>query len=125
MAELDPGVVGSVINSNFKTNGEFGTRFAMSLAEDFRIAGKQATDNLIQSSNRFNSAMDTAVLRAVKGLVEPDMEESISSVKMDTGYDKASQGMNLGAIIAQLSAAVSAIQQYTKTAQTTPPVTHG
>ena len=78
---------------------------------------------MIQSTNRFNSAMDSAILRAAKGLVEPDIEEGLATVKMDTGYDKSSQGVNLGAILAQLNAALGAIQQNTKVAQTTPPVT--
>lgn len=123
MAELDPGVVSSVINSNFKANAEFGTRFAMELAEDYRIASKVATDGLVQNSNQFAAATAAAMTRAIKGLVEPDMEESLAAVKMDTGYDKASQGVNLANVLAQLNAALGAIQQNTKVAQTTPPVT--
>lgn len=123
MATIDESVFSSVANSNYKANGEFGARFAMSLAEDSRHATNLLRENAIQSTNRFNSTMDAALGRLVKSLVEPDPEEAASIVKMDTGFDKSSQGMNLAAQLSQLSAAIAGIQQYVKTAQTTPPVT--
>jgi len=47
------------------------------------------------------------------------MEEATALVKAGTGVDPQSQGFLLSQTIAQLSAAVAAIQQLVKTAQST------
>lgn len=120
MATIDESTFQAVGNANYKNNGEFGSRFAQSLAEDGRIAGKQMTDNLVMASNRFNSAMDAGILRITKGLVEPDQEEAGAYVKMESGIDKVSQSHILGNSLAQLSASIAGMQQYIKTAQSTP-----
>lgn len=125
MANIDDSTFEAVANADYKNNGEFGSRFAQQLAEDGRIAGKQMTDNMVMASNRFNSAMDSAVLRITKGLVEPDAEEAGAVTKMESGVDQSSQGHLLANALAQLSAALSAVQGMTKGAQSTPPETGG
>lgn len=120
MANIDESTFEAVNNADYLNIGEFGSRFAQSLAEDGRIASKQMTNNMVMASNRFNSAMDSAVLRITKGLVEPDIEEGAAVSKMETGVDKSSQAYLLANAISQLNSALSTIQGITKTAQSTP-----
>jgi hypothetical protein len=121
--QLESPVVDAVANSNFKNLGEFPTLHMQSVLEDGRIIGKQQNENLVRGSARLNGALDSLLLRAAKDIVEPDMGEAVSEVKIGTGVDVQSQGHLMGQSIAQLSAAVSSIQQLIKTALTTPPST--
>jgi len=122
-ATLEPAIVDTVANTNFKNLSEFPTLHFQAMMEDGRVIGKQMNENLVRGSARLNGALDSLILRGVKDIAEPDMESASSIVKMGTGVDPQSQGHLLGQTIAQLAAAVSSIQQYIKTAQTTPPVT--
>jgi len=124
-ATLEPVVVDAVANTNFKNLTEFPTLHFQSMMEDNRIIGKQMNENLVRGSARLNGALDSLIVRGVKDIAEPDMAEATAVTKMGTGVDPQSQGYLLGQSIAQLAAAVSSIQQYVKTAQTTPPVTTG
>ena len=120
---LEGPVVDAVANTNFKNLAEFPTlHFAASMT-DGRIIGKQMDENLVRGSDRMNGAFDSLLVRALKDVVEPDMNEANALVKVGTGVDPQSQGHLLAQSVAQLSAALGAIQQYTKIAQTTPPVT--
>lgn len=121
--KLESAVVDAVSNSNFKNLGEFPTLHFQAMMEDGRIIGKQQNENLVRGSARLNGAFDSLILRAVKDVAEPDMEEAQSLVKMGTGVDPQSQGHLLGQTVAQLAASLSSIQQYVKAAITTPPVT--
>ena len=120
---LEPAIVDTVANTNFKNLSEFPTLHFQAMMEDGRIIGKQMNENLVRGSARLNGALDSLILRGVKDIAEPDMESASSIVKMGTGVDPQSQGHLLGQTIAQLAAAVSSIQQYIKTAQSTPPIT--
>ena len=120
---LEPVIVDTVANTNFKNLSEFPTLHFQAMMEDGRIIGKQMNENLVRGSARLNGALDSLILRGVKDVAEPDMAEASSIVKMGTGVDPQSQGHLLGQTIAQLAAAVSSIQQLVKAAQTTPPVT--
>ena len=80
-------------------------------------------ENLVRGSARLNGALDSLIVRGAKDIAEPDMSEASSIVKLGTGVDPQSQGHLLAQSIAQLAAAVSSIQQFVKTAQSTPPVT--
>jgi len=120
---LEPAIVDSVVNSNFKNLGEFPTLHFQAMMEDNRIIGKQMNENLVRGSARLNGALDSLIVRGVKDIAEPDMAEAAADVKLGTGVDPQSQGHLLGQSIAQLAAAVSSIQMYVKTAQTTPPTT--
>lgn len=121
--KLESVIVDTVANTNFKNLSEFPTLHFQSVMEDGRIIGKQMNENLVRGSARLNGALDSLILRGAKDIAEPDMAEANSIVKMGTGVDPQSQGHLLGQSIAQLAAALSSIQQYVKTAQTTPPVT--
>jgi len=122
-ATLEPVIVDTVANTNFKNLSEFPTLHFQSMMEDSRIISKQMNENLVRGSARLNGALDSLIVRGVKDIAEPNMEEAVADVKIGTGVDPQSQGYLLGTSIAQLAAAVSSIQQLIKTAQTTPPVT--
>lgn len=121
--KLESPVVDAVANSNFKNLGEFPSLHMQANLQDNRIIGKQQNENLVRGSERLNGALDSLILRAVKDIAEPDMEEAQATVKMGTGVDPQSQGYLLANSLTQLSASLSSIQQYVKTALTTPPVT--
>jgi len=120
--QLESPVVDAVANSNFKVLGEFPTLHMGSSLEDTRIMSNQQNENLVRGSARINGALDSLLLRATKDIAEPNMEEAQSFVKIGTGVDPESQGHLLSQTIAQLAASLSGIQQYVKTANTTPPV---
>jgi len=120
--KLEPIVVDSVANTNFKNLAEFPTLFFTQMMEDGRVVTKAQNENLVRGSARLNGGLDTLTTRALKDVAELDMSEASAIVKAGTGVDPQSQGNLLGQTLAQLAAAVSAIQQYAKTAQTTPPV---
>jgi len=121
--QLESAVVDAVSNSNFKNLGEFPSMHFQAMMEDGRIAGKQMNENLVRGSSRLNGALDSLLLRAVKDVAEPNMEEATAIEKIGTGVDPQSQGFLLSQTIAQLSASLAGIQQFIKTAVTTPPVT--
>lgn len=121
--QLESAVVDAVANSNFKVLGEFPSLFMQSYLQDTRIIGKQQDENLVRGSSRLNGALDSLLLRACKDIAEPDMEEAISTVKVGTGVDPQSQAYLLSTSLVQLESAVSAIQQFAKTAILTPPTT--
>jgi len=121
--KLEPIVVDSVANTNFKNLAEFPTLFFTEMMEDSRLITKAQNENLVRGSARLNGGLDTITTRALKDVAELDMGEATSIVKAGTGVDPQSQGHLLGQSLAQLAAAIASIQQYTKTAQTTPPVT--
>ena len=120
---LEPAIVDSIVNANFKNLAEYPTLHFQNMMEDSRIIGKQMNENLVRGSARLNGALDSLIVRGVKDIAEPDMSEAQSIVKMGTGVDPQSQGHLLAQSVAQLSAAVAAIQELVKAALTTPPVT--
>lgn len=95
----------AVAHNNVKTVGESAAFF---------------TSLLFQSAVSDNAAMGeirrAATAQAVKGLLEADPVEAVSTIKMLSGNDTALQ-------LAQLLAALTSGQQSVKAAQTTPPVT--
>ena len=119
--KLESNVVDAVANTNFKNLGEFPTLHFQSMLEDTRVISKQMNENLVRGSARLNDALDSLIVRGVKDIAEPDMAEAQAIVKEGTGVDPQSQGHLLGQAVAQLAAAVGAIQQFAKIAQTTPP----
>jgi len=120
---LEPAIVDSIVNANFKNLAEYPTLHFQNMMEDSRIIGKQMNENLVRGSARLNGALDSLIVRGVKDIAEPDMSEAQSIVKMGTGVDPQSQGHLLAQSVTQLSAAVAAIQELVKAALTTPPVT--
>lgn len=100
-------VVDSVANTNFKTVGE-SVAFYSSMAMGDSVAHQR----------RVNAISEAALAKAVQNLTEVDLSESIATKQMTTGNAAAENATALGA-------AVAALQQLIKTAQTTPPVTAG
>ena len=121
--KLEPIVVDSVANTNFKNLAEYPTMHFQAMLEDSRVIAKAQNENLVRGSARLNGGLDTITTRALKDVAELDMSEANAIVKAGTGVDPQSQGHLLGQTLAQLASAVAAIQQLSKTAQTTPPVT--
>ena len=78
----------------------------------------------LESARRTTQMADQALGMTLKGMVELDPTQAISQVKAFTGFDNASQSHDLGRTFADLGAAVSAIQQMVKGAQSTPPVSY-
>ena len=97
MATLDPGVVESVINSNFKTLAE---QVASNTANHQHRLQLIAESSVGQIVNRMN-AVDPIEALAVGGIARSDLSKELAA----------------------LAASVAGIQQYIKGAQTTPPPT--
>ena len=121
--KLEPIIVDSVANTNFKNLAEFPTLHFAAMMQDNKIISKQQNENMVRGSARLNGALDSLLVRGLKDVAELDMGEATAMVKAGTGVDPQSQGHLLGQAIAQLAAAVAGIQQYAKIAQTTIPVT--
>lgn len=106
-SSIPDNILEAVAVNNVKTLGE-ATAHSIALAQQ----------NAVAHQNRVNAIAEAAMSQAIKGLLETDPIEAIANSKMLTGNDTAQQ-------IAQLSAAVSAMQASIKAGQTTPPVTAG
>lgn len=93
---LDEGVLDAVTNSNFKTIGE------------------QVAVNTAAHQNRLNLIAEGSIGQIVNRMnaIDPVEAVSISSVNSS----------DLAKSISDLGAAIASLQQYVKTAQTTPPV---
>ena len=102
----DQGMIDSVSNANTKTFGD-GPAFYAQLAMGDAVAHQR----------RVNAISETLLGAMGKRLVEVDVQEASaeSTIKAD----------NLSSLLGQLGAAIASIQQLTKGAQTTPPVTGG
>ena len=97
MASLDPGVIESVINSNFKT-----------LAE-------QVASNVATHQARLQILAEKALAKSLESMDETSVPEGL-------GLSAAQRG-DLAKQIADLAAAVGSIQASIKGAQSIPPVT--
>jgi len=94
---LDPGVVDSVVNSNFK------------------ILAEQVATNAAAHQNRLNLIAESSIGQIVNRMNALDPAEAVSVgsvIKSD-----------LPKALSELGTAVASIQQLLKGAQTTPPVT--
>lgn len=97
MANLDPGVVESVINSNFKTLAE---QVASNTANHQHRLQLIAESSVGQIVNRMNS-VDPIESASVSGVIRSDLSKEMAS----------------------LGAAIAGLQQMMKGAQSTPPTT--
>ena len=97
MANLDPGVLESVVNANFKTLAEL------------------VASNAAAHQNRLNLIAESSIGQIVNRMntLDPTEAASISTVVRS----------DLAKAVADLGAAVGSIQMYMKGAQTTPPPT--
>lgn len=97
MAQLDPGVLESVINANFKT-----------LAE-------QVSTNISAHQNRLQILAEKSLAKSL---------ESMDTMQVSEGLGvAAAQRGDLSKVLSELGGVVAALQQQMKGAQTTPPVT--
>lgn len=97
-------LIDSVANANNKTFGD-GPSFYAQLAMGDAVAHQR----------RVNAISETLLGAMGKRLVEVDVQEASAESKLNSS--------DLGAVLGQLGAAIASIQQLTKSAQTTPPVT--
>lgn len=102
----DQGIIDSVSNANTKTFGDGPAFFAQMMMGD-----------AVAHQRRVNALSETLLGAMGKRLVEVDVQEASAESKLVTS--------DLSAILGQLGAAIASIQQLTKSAQTTPPVTGG
>ncbi len=124
----------AVGNTNYKTLGEYSSLLYQEIMEDKRTMTKAMDEDFVRGRGRVNGGLDSAIVRAVKDLAEPDMAEAKAIVKQDSGIDPTSQGFHLAQtmtqlnqtlpnLMANLGALVPVLQQLVKGAQTTIPVT--
>ena len=121
-AGVDPQVVDSVTSSNLKTVGEFAAGMANMMLSNAVYSQRQSMDH----GNRMNTLAESLIATAAKRIQEVDVEEAIAMAKAlrgDTQEQLIQQGTALSQILASLGAAIAQLQQVTKSAQTTPPVT--
>jgi hypothetical protein len=101
---LDTGVVDGVVNANFK-----------SVAETTALVANRMNQDMAQNQAETTKIGIAAMAQTlnVMGTLDPTEASSIAAVNQS----------RLAESIAQLAAAIASNQQYTKQAQTTPPVT--
>jgi hypothetical protein len=97
MANLDPGVIESVINSNFKSLAEMGAI------------------NALSHQNRIQVLAEKALAKSLENMDTTDVPEGL-------GLSAAQRG-DLAKQISDLAAAVASMQASIKGGQTVPPVT--
>lgn len=100
----DQGIIDSVSNANTKTFGDGPAFFAQMMMGD-----------AVAHQRRVNALSETLLGAMGKRLVEVDVQEASAEGKL--------MSSDLATIVSQLGAAIASIQQLTKSAQTTPPVT--
>lgn len=94
---LDPSIIAAVSNANFKAMAELGVQ------------------NALSHQNRMNIIAEKSVAKSLESMDTLNVSEGL-------GIAAAQRG-DLAKLVADLAAAVASIQQYSKTATTTPPVT--
>jgi hypothetical protein len=109
---LDPSTLEAVNNANFKTFGEVGIQ----IQNQALMLMNQAYQNSIAHQKNVDALSEVALARAMKSITAVDAVQAMSDLKLLTGNDVSSQ-------LGDLAAVVASIQQYSKTATTTPPVT--
>jgi len=110
--KLEPAVVDSVANANFKNIAEAGAFYASLSMRD-----------AVESQRRMSSLADNATGQLMKNYNEMDAAQALALVKANTGYDLASQTHDLSKLINELASALANVQMLAKIAQTTRPET--
>lgn len=94
---LDPGILDSVTNANFKALAEFGIQ------------------NLLSHQQRLQMLAEKALAKSLESMDTMDVSEGLGVA--------AGQRGDLSKVIADLAGAIASAQQTIKGGQTTPPVT--
>lgn len=104
MANLDPSTFEAVNNANFKV-----------VADQPALVTNLAAQNAVQNQQAMNLIAQASTGAIVKNLSEVDPMESVSVANVLRS--------ELAPLVSNLAGAIASIQQYAKTAQTTPPPT--
>jgi hypothetical protein len=116
MADVaNPQVIDSLTIENLKTIAGAGAESQASLARVVSSALGILVQDSVASAGRRNNMADVAMAQMLKSMSEIDPTEAVSMAK--------TLSSTLPEVLAQLGSAVAALQQISKTAQTTPPVT--
>lgn len=107
MAQLDEGMLSAVANGNAKVTGELSTAIIGTLLNDVVLQSRMANNAFISTQSLSNANMARAAEVLAKRISELDISEAISSVKEDTGYDKASQSHDIAKSISMLTTSVA------------------
>jgi hypothetical protein len=114
---VNPQIIDSVTAANAKSLGD-GPAIAMDIVyQSLAQAISLSFQNAVSSQQRMNEIANVATAAILKDLTSIDPEEAISTAK------ELSVGTDLPTVIAQLGTALGSLQQFIKTAQTTPPET--
>ena len=121
-ADLDPSVVSSVVNANFKTIAETPAL----LANQFMSINLRAAENAVDAQQQQRLLSNTLLTAALKRVVESDIMESVAARNTATADlpnritdDGSANGAN--GVFATLAVAIA--QALAKVVQTVPPVT--
>lgn len=101
---LNESVVESVVNSNFKNIAEMGA-----------ITAGVASQNLVSHTRTMDGLREAFIAESTLQRAGADPAEALSQTRIISA--------DQGKVMAELGAAVAALQQIVKTAQSTPPVT--
>lgn len=112
---VNPQVVDSMTIENLKTVAGAGAEAQAALSRVVSSAMGILVQDSVASAGRRNNMADMAMASILKGMSELDPTEAISMAK--------TLSSTLPEVLAQLGSATAALQQISKTAQTTPPVT--
>ena len=115
MAEVNPQVVDAVTIDSVKMVAGAGAEAQASLARVVSSAMGILVNDSVASAGRRNAMADAAMATVLKSMSELDPTEAVAAAK--------TLSSTLPEVLAQLGSAVAALQQITKAAQTTPPIT--
>ena len=107
MSSLDEGMLSAVANGNAKVTGELSTAIIGTLLNDVVLQSRMANNAFISTQSLSNANMARAAEVLGKRICELDMSEAAAKVKLETGFDKASQSHDIAKSISILSAAVA------------------
>jgi hypothetical protein len=107
MSTLDEGMLSAVANGNAKVTGELSTAIIGTLLNDVVLQSRMANNAFISTQSLSNANMARAAEVLAKRISELDLSEAAAKVKLETGFDKASQAHDVAKSISVLSAAVA------------------
>ena len=108
MAEIDPGIKDSVVNTGVMTGGSIPTTVMGSFLNDVVLQARMANIGFISQMTNSNHVHSRASEVLDKRIAELDTEEAAANVRDRTGYDAQSQAHATAKGISELSAAIAA-----------------
>jgi hypothetical protein len=114
---VNPQVVDSVTIDNVKAIAGAGAEAQATVSKAISNAVAILVNDAASSAARRNNIADAAMAAVLKDMATIDPSEAVSVAK------EMSVGTDLPSILAQLGSVLGSLQQFTKTAQTTPPPT--